>query len=112
MGELTGGRGATITLSADVSSVSAARLFVAKAVPSDDPRLMDLVLLTSELVTNVVLHAQTEVTLTVRTGPPLRVEVTDGAAAAEAFRELFLGPLPAMAPTQISGRGIAICRMR
>jgi len=70
-----------LTLPADLGSISEARAFVAQAVEGvvDDPD--PVLLMTSELVTNVVLHANTDVTVSITRGPPVRVEVHDGAAA-------------------------------
>jgi hypothetical protein len=48
----------------------------------------DVVLMTSELVANVVRHARTDVMVAVDLGPPTRVEVRDGATATDAFRDM------------------------
>ena len=73
----------------------------------DDPD--PVVLMTSELVTNVVLHANTEVTVSITRGPPVRVEVRDGAAATEAFRKL-IGASAMPGPSSTGGRGLALVR--
>ena len=65
-------------------------------------------LLTSELVTNVVLHAQTDIGLEVTIGPPFRVEIHDGVAATVAFREMIAEPPPAVDVTAVGGRGIGL----
>ncbi len=65
---------------ADVTSPRAARQFVGSVIghPEDESTQMALVL-TSELVTNAVLHARTEVDVRIEfDGGCLRVEVTDG----------------------------------
>jgi anti-sigma regulatory factor (Ser/Thr protein kinase) len=65
-----------------------------------------VLLMTSELVTNVVLHANTDVTVSITRGPPVRVEVSDGAAATDAFRELIGAPAMPR-PSSTGGRGLA-----
>ena len=65
-------------------------------------------LLTSELVANVVRHADTDVTVTVRVGPPFRVEVHDGVAATDAFRAMVAEPPPTADVSSIRGRGLGI----
>jgi anti-sigma regulatory factor (Ser/Thr protein kinase) len=66
--------------------------------------------MTSELVANVVRHTESQVTVTVRPGPPVRVEVHDGIAATDTFRRLVstAGRMPeASSP---GGRGLALVR--
>ena len=100
----------SVTLPAEPRSVREARVFVARAVSNrlDDPSAV--VLMTSELVANVVRHAETDVTVIVRDGTPVRVEVHDGAAATDAFRELVEagGWMPEASST--GGRGLALVR--
>lgn len=65
---------------ADITSPRAARLFVVSVIghPEDESTQMALVL-TSELVTNAVLHARTEVDVRIEFDDEhMRVEVTDG----------------------------------
>ena len=65
--------------------------------------------MTSELVANVVLHVRTDVTLKVWQGPPVRVEVHNGEAATEAFRDLIRNSaIPE--PSSSSGRGLGLVR--
>jgi anti-sigma regulatory factor (Ser/Thr protein kinase) len=74
----------------------------------EDPA--DVLLMTSELVANVVRHTESQVTVTVRPGPPVRVEVHDGIAATDTFRRLVstAGRMPeASSP---GGRGLALVR--
>lgn len=98
----------TLTLPADLSSVARARAFVRENAVGYVDDVEAAVLMVSELVTNVVRHARTEVTLRVETGPPLRVEVHDGMAASEAFRALVAQrPRPANV-SAIGGRGIGL----
>jgi len=99
----------SITLPAEPASVRRARDFVAQAVAGhvDDPA--DVLLMTSELVSNVVGHVGTAVTITVRQGPVVRIEVHNHAAATEAFRDLVHnGQLPAS--TSPDGRGLSLVR--
>lgn len=96
----------SITLPPVLPSVGLARRFVRDVLPGPEAELA--VLLVSELVTNVVRHARTDVTVAVRPGPPCRVEVQDGQAATDAFRAL-MSEGPAWPDTSSpSGRGIGI----
>jgi anti-sigma regulatory factor (Ser/Thr protein kinase) len=99
----------SITLPAEGASVALARDFVAGAVADnvDDPA--EVLLMTSELVSNVVGHVGSEVTITVREGPLVRIEIHNHAAATETFRDLLHhSPLPSHdAPT---GRGLRLVR--
>lgn len=85
---------------ADVTSPGAARRFVASALGgTDDARCQVALVLTSELVTNAVIHARTTVDVRVEVeGDRMRVEVADG------DRHL---PEPAdYAPDALGGRGL------
>lgn len=70
---------ASIQLPADASSAGEARRFVAQLLRSwhcDDELVSSAALLTTELVTNSVLHAGTPIEVTVAlTGPDVRVRV-------------------------------------
>ncbi len=104
-----GGRGsllaieASITLARGPASPKRARDFVAEAVDcSVDLDVLDvIILLTSEVVTNAVLHARTEARLKVVVGrAAVRVEVIDGER-----RE----PVPRRAAVDdTSGRGLQL----
>ena len=97
-----------LTLPADPHSIAQARAFVWQKVVGHVEDVDAAVLMVSELVTNVVEHARTEVTLRVGTGPPLRVEVHDGMAATKAFRAL-VADSPPMAPiSSVGGRGMGL----
>lgn len=100
----------TIKLAASTQSVASARRFVRANVPGD-VEIDDLVLVTSELVSNVVEHARTEVTVTVEVrAETVRVLVQDGSAATQTFRELVAAP-PAPVPTSsLRGRGLATAK--
>jgi anti-sigma regulatory factor (Ser/Thr protein kinase) len=98
-----------MTLPAELASVKRARRFVAEAVADqvDDPG--EVLLMTSELVANVVGHVGSEVTITVRDGPGVRVEIHNHEAATEAFRDLLHNsPMPATTATR--GRGLSTVR--
>jgi hypothetical protein len=99
----------SITLPAERASVKRARDFVARAVADhvDDPA--EVLLMTSELVSNVVGHVGSAVTITVRDGPLVRVEVHNHEAATDAFRDL-LHHSPRPASTSPSGRGLGVVR--
>jgi anti-sigma regulatory factor (Ser/Thr protein kinase) len=98
------------TLPAGTSSVGEARRFVAEQLSDKMGDTTDVLLMTSELVTNVISHARTDVTVTVRPGPPVRIEVHDGLAATETFRELLTATQVMPAPSREAGRGVAIVR--
>jgi anti-sigma regulatory factor (Ser/Thr protein kinase) len=100
----------SIELTADVASVAAARRFIAARSLEHglDPVLP--VLLTSELVSNVVRHAQTNFTVAVRFEGCLRVEVHDGMAASDAFRSLLANPPTQVPNHSIGGRGLGLIR--
>jgi hypothetical protein len=99
----------SITLPAERASVKRARDFVARAVADhvDDPA--EVLLMTGELVSNVVGHVGSAVTITVRDGPVVRIEVHNHEAATEAFRDL-LHHSPRPANTSPTGRGLGIVR--
>ena len=74
-------RRAEVTLPADVASASEARRFVTRTLGDWDLEHLveDAVLLTSELVTNALLHARTEMRIVLRADAgELRAEVQDG----------------------------------
>jgi anti-sigma regulatory factor (Ser/Thr protein kinase) len=99
----------SLTLPAEPASVKRARDFVARAVADrvEDPA--EVLLMTSELVSNVVGHVGSAVTITVREGPLVRIEVHNHQAATEAFREL-LHHSPRPANTSPRGRGLGLVR--
>jgi anti-sigma regulatory factor (Ser/Thr protein kinase) len=99
----------SITLPAEPASVKRARDFVARAVADrvDDPA--EVLLMTSELVSNVVGHVGSAVTITIRDGPLVRIEVHNHEAATEAFRDL-LHHSPRPANNSPSGRGLGLVR--
>jgi anti-sigma regulatory factor (Ser/Thr protein kinase) len=99
----------SITLPAERASVKRARDFVARAVADhvDDPA--EVLLMTSELVSNVVGHVGSAVTITVRDGPVVRIEVHNHEAATEAFRDLLYNS-PRPANTSPTGRGLLLVR--
>jgi anti-sigma regulatory factor (Ser/Thr protein kinase) len=95
---------AMTALAGDASSVQRARAFVKTTLNTwEMPDHAEVaVLLTSELVTNAVVHARSRIELRIRYQPNgvLRIEVVD-----ESFRE----PFRLSAPTEATaGRGLAI----
>lgn len=97
-----------IRLPPEARSVAVARRFVAALMSDVVDRPHDVVLMTSELVANVVRHARTDVTVAVDVGPPTRVEVRDGAAATDAFRDMVVRrPAPVLLSAP-GGRGLGI----
>ena len=73
---------ACVDLACDVDMVSVARRFVERTLrlwEVDDTNVDDAVLLTSELMSNAVLHARTDVRVNVRAQEDgtLRVDVAD-----------------------------------
>lgn len=98
-----------VTLPAEATSVAAARQLVQDALRDRAVGVRDVVvLITSELVTNVVRHARTEVRVSVDVGPPIRVEVHDHAAVTEAFREMIRARPAPVAVDATAGRGLAL----
>jgi anti-sigma regulatory factor (Ser/Thr protein kinase) len=77
-GRQLGGR-ATIRLSPDPTSARVARQFVGDALKGwgTTDQVETAMLLTSELVTNAILHARTDITVTLRGDGPLTVTVLD-----------------------------------
>jgi anti-sigma regulatory factor (Ser/Thr protein kinase) len=97
-------RPAVITLPAELLSVRAARTFVQAqclAVELSDDRCDDALLLTSELVTNAVLHGRSEVCVEISVpSDRLRVAVLD---------ENSRHPMPVPEdPNALDGRGLAL----
>ena len=93
---------ASTRLARDPGSARAARRFVRDALAGADEDVEDTVtLLVSELVTNAVVHGDSEVEVLVRLQPgTVRVEVTDSSDVA---------PVPrAAAEEDVSGRGLAM----
>jgi anti-sigma regulatory factor (Ser/Thr protein kinase) len=102
------GNEVTIRLPPEPHSIAQARRFVAQVVSDRISDTHELLLMTGELVTNVVLHVRTDVILAVAVHDGLvRVEVHNGEAATETFRELIARPSPAAARS-IGGRGLGI----
>jgi anti-sigma regulatory factor (Ser/Thr protein kinase) len=98
----------SITLPPEPSSVALARRFVRGHLDAYDVDLDVALLLTTELVTNVVRHARTNLDLVVTVEPTIRVEVHDGEAATEAFRDLIAEPPTNVATTSAGGRGLGL----
>jgi anti-sigma regulatory factor (Ser/Thr protein kinase) len=103
-----GGSVESITLVPDPRSIGAARRFVQSQLDAQEIEASVAVLLTSELVTNVVQHARTPLTLVVRVESSVRVEVHDGVAATRAFREILARPPTNVPATSPGGRGLGL----
>lgn len=99
----------SITLPAEFASVKRARDFVRRAIEDHVADPAEVLLMTSELVANVVGHVGSAVTVTVRNGPFVRVEVHNHQAATDAFRDI-VHHSPRPANTSSTGRGLGIVR--
>ncbi len=90
-----------LTLPPEPASAAAARRFAARALGGVDVDLALVTLLVSELVSNVVLHARTPLTVAVRTsGRRVRVTVSD--------RSPTLPAPKTYAPDAVTGRGLTM----
>jgi anti-sigma regulatory factor (Ser/Thr protein kinase) len=93
------------TFEPEATSVGAVRSFVQSSLESagaDEQSVADVVLLSSELASNVVDHARTPYTVSlVITGDLARVEIRDGSSVLPAVRDLSESP-------QDRGRGLRI----
>ncbi len=97
------GMPASITLPADPMSARRARKFVAEALSSEQTEQWEMAakLLVTELVTNAILHARTQVTVTVSLEDGrLRLAVRDGSRRPPATRTYDL--------QAATGRGMAL----
>lgn len=79
-----------VTLPPDTQSPWRARCFVAETLSDDTPNVAEVVsLLVSEIVTNAVLHARTEVRVSIERGDDtIRVEVADESSNGPAVRDV------------------------
>ena len=98
----------SLDLPAELPSIARARAFVAEHAADHVDEVDAVVLMTSELVTNVVRHTTSDFTVRVEVGRPLRVEVHDGHAATDAFRALIAERPPLAPVTAVGGRGIGL----
>ena len=86
-------------------------LFVTTNIGDHIAILAEQLLLTSELVSNVVQHAHTAFELVIDiTERIIRVEIHDRAAVTDAFRALVNSPPTAVDVTSVSGRGLGLVR--
>ena len=95
------------------ATVRAARQFVVEALDAAGYESDDAVLFTSELVSNAVHYAETEIEVVVSVDEAtVRVEVHDGFSLTEAFRVLVETEqdIVEVDSTQIKGRGLLIVR--
>ncbi len=99
----------SITLPSETGSIGLARDFVAGAVAGYVDDAAEVLLMTSELVSNVVGHVGGALTVSVSEGPLVRIGVHNHESASKAFRDLLRhSPLPA--DTSLTGRGLGIVR--
>jgi anti-sigma regulatory factor (Ser/Thr protein kinase) len=105
-GGTSGGEWAgSYTLPNSYRSPALARMLVRQALGGCPPEVVDTAeLLVSELVTNAVLHAQTELLLHISLESGLRISVEDTSVDAPADRS----PDPACDPGGERGRGLAV----
>jgi len=90
-----------LTLPPEPSSAAAARRFVADALQGCAIDIDIVVLLVSELVSNVVLHAGTPLEVEVASrGAHMRISVTDGSSAVPTLKH---DP-----PDSVTGRGLTM----
>ena len=77
-----------VTLPPDTQSPRRARRFVAETLSEDTPVVAEVVsLLVSEIVTNAVLHARTEVRVSIEQGDDtIRVEIADESVSGPTVR--------------------------
>ena len=100
----------SITLAAETRSVWVARHFVRRLLADRGVDTAVAELLTTELVSNVVRHANTDIAVMVGFDPCVRVEVHDGLAATDAFREILNTPLAEIPPDSPGRRGLPLVR--
>jgi anti-sigma regulatory factor (Ser/Thr protein kinase) len=98
----------SITLDADAKNTAVARRFVDQALAGVAADAHLAALLVSELVSNVIRHAATAFELVVTVAGSVRVEVRDGAAVTEAFRDLVANPPRRVDPAAPGGRGLML----
>ncbi len=94
-------------------TVRAARRFVEETLASASVHSADAVLFTSELVSNAVHYAETEIEVVVKFDLPIvRIEVHDGFSMTEAFRVLVETErdISDVDPNAPNGRGLLIIR--
>ena len=99
------------TFPAETSSVRGARDFVSEVISDLGRDVPDAILLTSELVSNAVEHASTEIEVVVFVDDEtLRVEVHDGFTMTEAFRVLTETEVRTVDNRARQGRGLVMVR--
>ena len=94
-----------IRLNPDPAAIGIARRFVERSLAGVGVDDEVALLLVSELATEVVKHAGTDFDVLVDIGPVVRVEVRDGAAVTDAFRQLLRGPPGHVDASALGGRG-------
>jgi anti-sigma regulatory factor (Ser/Thr protein kinase) len=97
------------TFAAEPHMVAGARRFVRDALVANGLDTDVVTLLTSELASNVVQHASTQFEVVFDVRPPLvRVEIHDGAAVTQAFRDLVQNPPSDVDVEAAGGRGLLL----
>lgn len=91
----------SIILDAEARNTAVARRFVFDALREVAVDGALAALLVSELVSNVIRHAATTFEVVVTIEDSVRVEVRDGAAITEAFRDLVANPPRRVAPAGV-----------
>lgn len=100
---------ASRTLVGETQSIGAARRFVHDFLDATGLDPFAATLLTSELATNVVEHACTDFDVVVTINDTVvRVEIHDGLAVSEAFRDLINNPPTEVEVTSPRGRGLLL----
>lgn len=100
---------ASRTFLGETRSIRAARQFVHEIVDGTGIDPLAATLLTSELATNVVKHACTDFDVVVTINDAVvRVEIHDGIAVSEAFRDVINNPPTEVKGTAPGGRGLLL----
>jgi anti-sigma regulatory factor (Ser/Thr protein kinase) len=103
--------GSPMELSADPESSTVARDLVRELLAGTKLDLQAILLVTSELVTNAVVHAGSAVQLTVRPGPPVRIEVRDLVPLTPLVAGLIATPAALPSADATGGRGFPITHL-
>ncbi len=99
------------TFPAESNSVRGARDFARNVISNLGQDMPDAILLTSELVSNAVEHASTEIEIVVCVDDEtLRVEVHDGFTMTEAFRVITETEVQTVDSRARQGRGLVMVR--
>jgi anti-sigma regulatory factor (Ser/Thr protein kinase) len=101
----------SVTLAANPNNARVARRFVEGCLEDAGVSSWLAMLLTSELVANVIRHAPSDFDLVVSVEPAvIRIEVHDGVAVTAAFRELLAQPPERVSVDSQTGRGLVLMK--